>query len=94
MSGSARTDVHFASATRFFGSSPRYYHVSLTLLDMRVTSEMRQRAKANKHEKSSVTFHALCLEQNERKEDEEGGRVLMVDSMRNSVITLDCEGPS
>lgn len=39
--------MHFALTTRFFGN-PRCYHVSLTLLDMRVTSEMmRQRVKAN-----------------------------------------------
>jgi len=38
--------MHFALTTCFFGNPP-YNHVSLTLLDMRVTSGMRQRVKAN-----------------------------------------------
>jgi len=38
--------MHFALTTHFFGNPP-YNHVSLTLLDMCVTSEMRQRVKAN-----------------------------------------------
>lgn len=38
--------MHFALTTYFFGNLP-YSHVGLTLLDMRVTSEMRQRVKAS-----------------------------------------------
>lgn len=51
MNKSKRTGMHFALTTYFFGNLP-YNRVGLTLLDMRVTSEVRQQSVRASNSKS------------------------------------------